>query len=206
MTNEQLYEILGDMNEKYIREAREIYHSNGIERNRKKKYFTNVIRRFNIPTTAAAVMAICIFVTGATVFATSEKMQGFFKDIYSITGAVIGSTYEQTTDEMEIKIAGISDIIEIEAKMLKPGSVPYNSFDVFGIESYKIEDMEGKMLIKGKPSEMSEIKNGTVMVSIPLQKFPTGKYKLVITELVGASKADQPCVIHGNWECEFSVE
>lgn len=206
MTKEQLYEILGDMNEKYIREAREIHHSNGLEMNRKKKSFTNVIRRFNIPTTAAAVMVICIFVTGATVFATSEKMQGFFKDIYSITGAVIGSTYEQATDEMEIKIAGISDKMEIEAKMLKPGNAPYNSFDVFGIENYKITDMEGNMLIKGKTSEVAEIKNGTVMISIPLKKLPSGEYKLVIMELVGASKGDQPCVLRGNWECEFSVE
>ncbi len=206
MTKEQLYEILGDMNEKYIKEAREIPHYNGLERNREIKSFKNEIRKINIPTTAAAVMAICIFVTGATVFATSEKMQGFFKDIYSITGAVIGSTYEQATDEMEIKISGISDKMEVEAKMLKQGSAPYNSFEAFGIENYKITDMEGKMLIKGKPSEMAEIKNGIVMISIPLKKLPSGEYKLVIMELVGASKGDQPCVLRGNWECEFSVE
>ena len=55
----------------------------------------------------------------------------------------------------------------------------------------------------GETSTMSELLDGTAIINIPLQNLSTGSYKLLITEFVGASKADQPLVISGNWEFDF---
>ena len=33
-----------------------------------------------------------------------------------------------------------------------------------------------------------------------------GKYELIVSEMVGSSKADQPLVISGTWEVEFETK
>lgn len=41
-------------------------------------------------------------------------------------------------------------------------------------------------------------------MAISLEEVPAGEYKLIVTELVGGFKADQPLVVSGTWECEFT--
>ena len=37
-----------------------------------------------------------------------------------------------------------------------------------------------------------------------MEAVPAGEYKLVVTELIGGAKAEQPLVVKGNWECGFT--
>ena len=98
--------------------------------------------------------------------------------------------------------------------MVNPAIAPYNYFDTFGIESYEIVDSNGTVIVEGIPdthvnvssnetSTISELLDGTAIINIPLQNLSTGNYKLIITKFVGNSKADQPLVLSGTWECEF---
>lgn len=207
MTNEQLYELLENIDDKYIRVAKAGQNFTVAEGNRtKKKSLKEKIRRFNISTTVAAVFALCIFLTGATVFATSEKVQGFFKNVINFTGAVTGQIYEQATDEVEILVSEISDNLTVEVRLIQKEVVPYSTFTVLGVETYEITDMDEKVIKKGKTTKMVEIENGIVSIPISIDDISKGTYKLVISELVGSSKADQPCVLTGEWECEFSIE
>ena len=156
------------------------------------------------PMVAAASFVVCLLVlTGVTVLAASGKIGGFFKDIVRWDGAVTGTTYEQATDEVELKITEIADALTIEMTLLQPNVAPYSFFDVVGIGAYKVLDTNGKIVLKGEETESAEIVEGKVTVYIPLEQISGGKYKLVVTELIGSAKAEQPLAMSGNWECEF---
>ena len=155
------------------------------------------------PMVAAASLVVFLCVTGVTALSATGKLEGFFKDIIRWDGAVIGTTYEQATDEVEMRIIEVTDELVIELTMMKPQIAPYSSFDTSGIGEYKIVDINDKTILRGETSDMAEIVDGKVTVHIPLESIPSGKYKLIVTELIGSAKADQPLVMSGTWECDF---
>ncbi len=190
MTNEQLYEILGNISEKHIKEAREV----------PGKKITNLRL-----TVLAASFVLCICLAGVTALASSEKVRGFFKDIKRIDGAVIGTAYEQATGEVELQITEVSDTLTLEINMLYPQTAPYRFFELFGVNNYQISDLQGTVIVDEATSEMTSITDGKVIVTVPLNDLSNGEYKLIVHELIGSSKADQPLVLSGTWECEFQV-
>ena len=159
---------------------------------------------FKKPVIAVASLALCLFFTGVTVLAASGQLKGFFKDIINWTGAVTGTTYEQATDEIGINVVSVTDELTVLATMVNPEVAPYRYFEEFGVQSFVVKDMSGKVVLKGSATTMTEISNGQASMKLPLENLPAGKYTLVIDAFVGSSKADQPLVIHGNWECEFT--
>lgn len=208
MTNEQLYEILGDMSENYIIEAKETTSNRNSKftKGENKPMPKRRRKRFQKPAAAAATLFLCICITGVTALASTGKLQGYFKDIIRFDGAVIGSEYKQATDEIDIHISDSSDNLTLEVNMLTPDVPPYMTFDFIGIETYQITDRSGNILLKGEPSEMVEIASGRATITIPLDNLTNGEYTLLITEMVGSSKADQPLVMSGMWECDFVLE
>lgn len=158
-------------------------------------------RFFNKPLATAAAVALCICIGGVTVMATTGK--GFFKDIIGWDGAVTGTTYEQATDEIEITVLDATDSLTVVATVVDPTMVPYMTFDEMGIGGYKIVDSLGNVVIEGVSNEMIPYENGEITVSIPLENLESGIYILMIDSFVGGSKADQPLVLSGKWECEF---
>ena len=150
-----------------------------------------------------ASLVLCLGLTGVTALATAGKLEGYFKDIIRIDGAVIGTSYEQATDEIELKVIDVSNELTVEVTMLNPKTVPYSTFELFGIEKYKIVNMDNKVIVEGVTTEMVEIVGDKVNVNISLENIAGGEYKLMVSELVGSSKADQPLVMSGEWECEF---
>jgi len=155
------------------------------------------------PMVAAASFLVCLVLTGVTALAASGKIGGFFKDIVRWDGAVTGTTYEQATDEVELRIIEVADELTIELTLLQPNVAPYSFIDVIGIGEYKVLDTNGKTVLKGEETDSAAIAEGKVMVHIPLEHISGGKYKLVVTELISSAKADQPLVMSGNWECDF---
>lgn len=154
--------------------------------------------------TVAASLVLCLGVTGVTALAVTGKLEGFFKDITRWDGAVIGTSYEQATDEVELNITTIGEEFTLEVKFLEPQTAPYSSFELFGIETYQVKDREGNLILEGTTSEMTEIVEGKAYINLPLNGILSGEYQLTVTELVGSSKADQPLVMSGSWECEFT--
>jgi len=158
-------------------------------------------RYFKKPLATAAALVLCICVGGVTVLATTGK--GFFKDIMGWDGAIIGTAYEQATDEIEITVLDVTDSLTVVATVVNPTMVPYMTFDEMRIGSYKIVDSLGNVVVEGVLNEMIPYENGKITVAIPLETLESGSYKLIVDSFVGGSKADQPLEIHGNWECEF---
>ena len=170
---------------------------------REEKIVKKYNRSFRKPM-AAAVLTVCFCLIGVTALASSGKIEGFFKDIVRWDGAVVGTSYEQATDE--INVSGIVEAEELKVKieMVEPNMAPYSFLETFKIGKYEIVDANGKVAVEGNETEDAELVDGKVEVIIPIAELLDGNYKLVIDEFVGSAKADQPLTLSGTWECEFT--
>ena len=160
-------------------------------------------KMFKKPMVAVASFALCVCLMGVTALAASGKLEGYFRDIKRWDGAVIGTAYEQATDEVELNIVEVSDKLVVEITMVKPNEAPYSFFEMFGIKKYKIVDTNGNVIVENENLEMSAIANNKVLVNVPLDGVANGEYRLIVSELVGSSKAEQPLGLTGTWECSF---
>ena len=95
-------------------------------------------KMFKKPMVAVASFALCVCLMGVTALAATGKLEGYFRDIKRWDGAVIGTAYEQATDEVEVNIIEVSDKLVVEITMVKPNEAPYSFFEMFGIKKYKI--------------------------------------------------------------------
>ena len=160
-------------------------------------------KMFKKPMVAVASFALCVCLMGVTALAATGKLEGYFRDIKRWDGAVIGTAYEQATDEVELNIVEVSDKLVVEITMVNFKEAPYSFFEMFGIKNYKIVDANGKVIVENENLEMSAIANNKVLVNVPLDDVGNGEYTLIVSELVGGSKADQPLGLAGTWECSF---
>ncbi len=151
---------------------------------------------------AAAVLVACLCVTGVGAMAATGKLTGFFQDVKGLFGAITGTTYEQATDEIEMSITEVSDILVVELVM-DGAKIPYSELETMEVGSYRIVSEDGDVVAKGEQSTTAPLVDGAASVSVALPEVAAGAYRLVITELIGSKKADQPLPIYGEWECEF---
>ena len=162
---------------------------------------TNNIWKKQLPIAAALVLCVCI--TGVTALAATGKLEGVFKDIKNWNGAIVGTSYEQATEEIAVSIGGVGEELSILVSIINPEKPPYSESELFGIQSYRIEDMSGNVIISESSFGERTAFDRQMSIKIPLNGIPSGEYKLVIEQFVSEKKADQPLGIHGNWECEF---
>lgn len=50
---------------------------------------------------------------------------------------------------------------------------------------------------------MSVISGDKIYVNVPLKNINEGEYTLIVSELVGSAKAEQPLGLTGTWEGDF---
>ncbi len=192
---------IADMSKK-DRENTDIYTNDGYEqavdkkRNRRSNKWTRIA-------TAAAAVAVCLGLGGITVMAASGKLEGFFADVTRWDGAVVGTTYEQATEEIEVSVSVSGDRLIVDAVLLKADEAPYAYLDSLGVQAYSIEDGDGNVVVEGISYESGSITDGKVSMTLPLDELEGGTYKLIITEFVGAKKAEQDLPVKGYWECDF---
>ena len=160
-------------------------------------------KMFKKPMVAVASFALCVCLMGVTALAATGKLEGYFRDIKRWDGAVVGTAYEQATDEVELNIVEVSDKLVVEITMVNFKEAPYSFFEMFGIKNYKIVDANGKVTVENENLEMSAIANNKVLVNVPLDDVGNGEYTLIVSELVGSAKAEQPLGLTGTWECSF---
>ncbi len=190
-------EMPKEMQERIIENCYTEMEEKIMNKNTRKNYFKK-------PMVVAASLALGLCLTGITAWAAAGKLEGFFRDITGWNGAVIGTSYEQATDEMELKVLNVADELIIEVTMVKPNVAPYSVFELMGVEEYNVVDKDGNVIAEGKTTEMAEVSDGKVNINIPLENIAGGEYKLLVSKFVGSAKADQPLVISGAWECEFT--
>ena len=171
----------------------------------KQKTRKSSTRKWTRIATVAAAVALCLGLGGVTAMAASGKLEGFFADVTRWDGAVVGTTYEQATEEIEVSASVSGDSIVVDAVLLKAGEAPYAFLDSIGIQAYSIADAEGETLVEGTSNEKADIADGKISCKLPLDELESGSYTLIITEFVGSAKAEQDLPIKGYWVCEFSL-
>lgn len=148
-----------------------------------------------------AALAICLSLT-VTALAAPGVLQGFFRDITGYFGAVVGTSYEQATDEIHMDVAVNGDELTVLAAFSNPQMAPYRYAEKLGIAAYRIVDANGDAAAGGAV-ESTEIINGQAAIHIKLEGIDSGSYKLIVTAFFTEKKADQPLNINGVWECDF---
>ena len=79
---------------------------------------------FKKPMVAVATVALGLCLTGITALASTGKLEGFFKDIIRWDGAVIGTSYEQATEEVELNIVDVAQQLTVELTILHSDVAP----------------------------------------------------------------------------------
>ena len=157
---------------------------------------------FRKPIAICAVLVICLSLTVAAV-AAPGRVKGFFRDVKDWRGAVVGTSYEQATDEIHMSVTVNGQELTVLATFVNPQMAPYKYVERLGIAEYKIVDAKGKTVEKGS-AESAEIRNGQTAIKIPLDGLDGGNYNLVVSAFVAEAKAEQPLPLHGHWETKFT--
>ena len=161
----------------------------------------------------AAVLALCLVTVCMTPLASS--IRGFFSDIIRFDGAIIGTQYENATNDIKIDVLEVTSengnvIIPLELSFENPTEAPFPYIQEVAVSEYKIVDSNNKEIIKTKVSatdgKKGTINNDKVLVNLSLNdaKLKSGEqYTIVIEKMYGLSKADAPLHITGTWKCNF---
>lgn len=189
-----------EMQERIIRRC---YQTSNLEmENQTMKKTSNTF--FRRTAAVAASLVLCLCITGVTALAASGQLKGFFKDITNWKGAVIGTAYEQATDELKVQLVDSGEELTLLVTMVNPKTAPYFTIQELGVEKYEILDASGKVVLKGEPTAMTEVVDGKATIIVPANELSAGTYKLVIRAFVGGAKAEQPLTMSGTWEVEFN--
>ena len=158
---------------------------------------------FRKPVAVFAALAVCLSLS-VTALAATGVLQGFFRDITNHSGAIVGTSYEQATDEIDMDVTVDGDELTVLATFVDPNMFPYRESQLLGIADYRIMDAEGNVVQEGATDKFTPVANGQASIVLELNELATGSYKLIVTAFVSEKKADQPLNISGTWECEFS--
>lgn len=158
---------------------------------------------FRKPAAVFAIVAVCLSLS-ATALAATGVLQGFFRDITDFTGAIVGTSYEQATDEIDMDATANGDELTVLATFAEPDKFPYREAELLGIAEYKIINADGKVIKEGATDQSAPVENGYAAIVINVNDIESGSYKLVVNAFVSEKKADQPLTINGIWECVFT--
>ena len=157
---------------------------------------------FRKPAAVFAALAIVLSLS-ATALAAMGIQGGFFRDIKNWQGAVVGTSYEQATDEINLSATVNGNDVTALATFSVPQEFPYREAETLGIAVYQIVDGSGRIVKEGSAASVN-IVNGQAALDIHLDGIASGTYKLIVSAFVAGKKAEQPLNIHGSWECEFT--
>lgn len=149
---------------------------------------------------AALSVLLCLSAIGAAAVAA-----GYFKDVTRADGTVVGTAYEQATEELALSASVDGDQLRVLVTMLFPDKPPYSECEQLSIGDCQIADMSGSVILQDASTGPSPVRDGKAEVTLPLDGLGSGCYQLTVSRLIGGKKADQPLAISGTWQCEFEV-
>ena len=153
------------------------------------------------PAAVFVAVALCLSLS-VTALASTGVLQGYFRDITNWQGAIVGTSYEQATDEIGLEVTVNGNELTALATFFIPQDFPYREIEKLGIAAYRIVDANGNVVKEGA-AEAVEVVNGQADIRIQLDDIDSGSYVLIVTAFVGEKKAEQPLPVNGSWECGF---
>lgn len=149
------------------------------------------------PAAVAAVLALCLLLPIGT-YAAGRA--GFFRDVKRWDGAVVGTAYENATNEISVTAIQQDDQILVTVTLLTPGKAPYPYIEELSIGEYQLLNEKGKVIAEGTADAVPLI-NEQAEYTIPA----TEGHTLRITEFISIKKVEQPLPISGEWEIQLGV-
>lgn len=144
------------------------------------------------PVAIAAVLALALLLPVGT-YAAGRA--GFFRDVKRWDGAVVGTAYENATNEISVTAVRQDDQLLVTVTLLTPDKAPYPYIEELSIGEYQLLNEKGKVIVKGTVDAVPLI-SGQAEFTIPAIEGHT----LRITEFISHKKAEQPLPISGEWE------
>ncbi|MDE6789508.1 MAG: hypothetical protein K2J47_09350 [Ruminococcus sp.] len=168
------------------------------------EYSKSVKKGKKIPrwTVAVIIPAVIACVSAGTYMAVEG---GFFKDKTTISGTVIGQTYENATDEIEVTSDYSDGILHITLNLLKSNSFPYLVLDEMKPYDFSLTNLSDNSVTVDIQFDYAVINENTVDIAVDFNATTDTEYKLTINSFIGSKKADQPLEINGNWETFFET-
>lgn len=165
----------------------------------------------------AAALALTIGLAAINNSTFANSLRGLFKDVTNSQGAVVGTEYAQSTEEIDVKISDLintSDKLElpIEVTLKNIDKAPFNSIEELTLGEFEILDSLGnKINCEGIENNLvlDKLNDNEFVCNLAINKDnlkTDGKYTLVVKSFYGHKKADAPLEISGNWKINFSVE
>ena len=143
---------------------------------------------FRKPAAVFAALAVCLSLS-VTALAATGVLQGFFRDITNHSGAIVGTSYEQATDEIDMNVTVDRDELTVLATFVDPNMFPYRESQLLGIADYRIMDAEGNVVQEGATDKFTPVANGQASIVLELNELATGSYKLIVTAFVSEKKS-----------------
>lgn len=194
-------EMPKEMQQRILNNCYEKMEEDFMERKNSRTNFKN----FRKPMVAAVALGLCLCLAGGTAALAGGK-QGFFKDKIRWDGAIIGTTYEQATDEVQLEVSADANGVLVEVIFVDVDMLPYRNLEAIGLRQYQILTEDGTVVLEGTKTDVAEVMEGKANILLANEQLPSGTYTLVVTQLISEKKADQPLVISGAWECPFVFE
>lgn len=166
---------------------------------RKETYMNHnqktMIRR---PAAVLAVMVLCLSLS-VTVLAATGTLDGFFMDLKNFGGAIVGTAYENATDEITFDASVEGNELIVFAGFADPEAFPYRETEQLGIAEYQILNGKNEVVQEGSV-EAAQVVDGSAVLKIGIDDLESGSYLLKVSAFVSEKKADQPLNLYGNWE------
>ncbi len=170
-------------------------------------------------TAVTAAAFLCVISVCFCTPSIAASVEGFYKDMIRWwDGAVVGTEYENATQEIQIEAssAAIEDgklMIPLTVTFLEMGNKEpyiYLADGEVALGDYQIVDGSGTEIYSalGQQETVGVLEDGKAVFKQPagIETFSKGeKYLLVIESIYGLQKAEQPLKMEGHWECEFTV-
>lgn len=151
---------------------------------------------------AFTVLILCVSLS-VSALAAPDMLKGFFQHITDYRGAVVGTTYEQATDEIHLQVSIANNTLHTVVTFTDPQIAPYCYAEKLSIGSYKVLDTMGNVIKEGSTNAHA-INSGQTEFYISLTDLKPGSYSLTVDTFITEKKADQPLTISGNWTCAFT--
>ena len=135
-----------------------------------------------------------------------------FKDVKRWDGAVIGTEYINATNDIKFCVSEIKDEnITLDISFEELNKAPFAFIQEIAVVEYKILDASNNEILNINSTLENAIKgnveNGKVVINLPIKEInldERGEYKILINNIYGLAKVEQPLKISGMWECEFA--
>ncbi|MDE6501246.1 MAG: hypothetical protein K2L10_04115 [Ruminococcus sp.] len=153
-------------------------------------------------TVALIVPAVIACISAGTYMAIDG---GFFRDKTTIFGTVIGQTYENATDEIEVTSDYSDGKLHINLNLLKYDYIPYSLSEEMNLYDFSLINLSDNTVAEDIHSDYAVVNGNIVDIAVDFNAVADTEYKLTINSFISSRKADQPLEIKGNWETFFET-